>query len=91
MPRYEFDRDDELSEHVPDTESVESIRYSGSKEIVHTTEEDNYSQSQLEEMDRSGLYELGEDLGADMDWSGEDADSREEMVVKVSEAIEEDD
>lgn len=38
MSKYEFPKDEELEEHVPDDEVVDSVEYVGNKEIVETTE-----------------------------------------------------
>lgn len=86
MGQYEFPQDESIDDHIPDGEIAVSVEYSGGMEYV-TTEERSESRD-LEELDRQQLYEIGDDVGADLTWSGEDADTEEEMRRKITEAKE---
>jgi len=92
---HEFPASEDIEDNIHDDDNIESVTYNGDAEIVECSEgtegeeEEQYTREGLEEMDRSEVYEVANEVGADPDWSGEDADDKETMVVKIFEALEE--
>lgn len=84
MPRYEFPDDEPLDDHVPNDEDVERVSYQGGTEVVVTAKSDErHSGSDLDVMSRSELYSLGKEHDVDLEWSGDSADTRQEMIDKI--------
>jgi len=88
MPRYEFPADEPLEDHVPDDEEVERVVYQGDTETVVTAKSDErHSGSGLDGMSRSELYSLGKEHDVDLDWSGDSADTRQDMIDKIESEV----
>lgn len=84
MPEYRFDQSEDLDEYVPDDEKVTNILYDGDEEVVQTEQRETiYTRYELEQFDRSTLYEIGEEMGVELTWSGEGADSKGDMVDTI--------
>lgn len=87
MAHYEFDWSESIDDHVPESEIVTHVSYSNGMEHVETEMKETWKN--LEEMDRQKLYELGDGVGVELNWTGENADTKEEMIQKLTEAMEE--
>jgi hypothetical protein len=77
MNRYEFPAEDSIDKHVPPYERRVSVEYQGDTQVVKTEGPD--------EMTRQELYQAGERVGADLNWSGENAHTKEQMIDKLTE------
>lgn len=65
----------------PDTsqESEEEDEPEEDEDVEEEDEDEVEVPSDLEDLNRSQLYQLGQDLGLPLEWSGEDSHSTEEM------------
>jgi len=87
MPEYEFPADDSIDDHVPDDEEVASVLYVGDTEVVETEKTnglpDNLDVFNFENMTRDEVYNKGVGLGVDLNWGGDNADTKQEMIDKI--------
>jgi len=82
MPEYEFSESEDISDYVSDEEEIVSVRYMSGTEFVETERPDD---TDLGGMTRQELYSVAKGLGADVNWSGDDADTKEYMKEKIKE------
>lgn len=88
MPEYQFPADEPLGDHVPDDEEVESVRYRGDNETVVTVKSGGvHSGSDLDDMSRSELHSFGNENDVDLEWSGDNADTRQNMIDKIESEV----
>ena len=87
---HSFPADEDIDDHICDGDEVEQIQYIGQTEVVtcSSADEDTYTKAELEAMARHEVYHVAEEVGSDVDWYGEDADTKEMMIMKILEAQE---
>jgi len=88
---HSFPSDEDIEDNICDGDEIEQIRYIGQTEVVTCSKEEGlaYSEAELEAMARHEVYHAAEQVGADCDWGGDDADTTETMIMKILEAQEE--
>lgn len=85
---HEFPSSEDVGDNICDDDTIEDVRYIGSRDVVTCSKEEvggGYSRKELEAMSRSEVYDVAKEVEADPDWSGDDADTKETMIVKILE------
>lgn len=92
METTTFDSGEKLSDHVPEDATVEEVVYVGDSETVKYDTGDGADGGDGERSDktRSGLYREAKRMGLDVTWSGEGADTKEEIETMIAEETESD-
>lgn len=90
MAKHRIDASDNVRDIVPDNEKIIVITSVPGAVVVETEpwDENNSEELSFDGMSRAELYEYGKDSDADLVWSGDDADTKEEMADKLREALE---